>query len=91
MHLPYSLFTKVVKAMKKVLTEISGNGVQGIYVCSFNGCKDFPVHFHLVPRYESDKLMGDELLFERSKRKLVISQKDSNALVRVMKKELLRT
>jgi diadenosine tetraphosphate (Ap4A) HIT family hydrolase len=80
-----------MKAMKKVLTEISGNGVQRIYVCSFNECKDYPVHFHLVPRYESDKLMGDELLFERSKRKLVISQKDSYAIVRAMKKELLRT
>jgi diadenosine tetraphosphate (Ap4A) HIT family hydrolase len=54
---------KVSNAMKKVLKEVSGKEVQRIYLCSFNESPDYPVHFHLVPRYECETLKGPDLLF----------------------------
>ena len=79
---------KVANAMKKVLKEVSGREVQRIYLCSFNESANYPVHFHLVPRYESETLRGGDLLFHRSQAKLMISPQERNKIVSAMKIEL---
>jgi len=79
---------KVSNAMKKVLKEVSGREVQKVYICSFNESEEHTVHFHLVPRYECETLMGPDLLFRRAKAKLTISPSDRDAIVSKMKKEL---
>lgn len=79
---------KVSKAMKKVLQEVVGKKVVKIYLCSFNESPEFPVHFHLVPRYECEKLIGQDLLYFRSKAKQLISPSDRISIVLRMQKEL---
>jgi len=82
---------RVAIAMKKVLKEVSGREVKRIYLCSFNESADYPVHFHLVPRYECETLRGDGLLFHRSQSKLMISHQERDKIVNAMKKELEST
>lgn len=79
---------KVSNAMKKVLREISGKEVQKIYLCSFNESTKYPVHFHLVPRYENETLKGPNLLFHRANAKLMVTPQERDKIVRSMKKEL---
>lgn len=79
---------KVAKAMKKVLKEISGREVSKIYLCSFNESTNYPVHFHLVPRYECETLKGPNLLFDRAKAKLMVSPHDADKIVQAIKEEL---
>ena len=79
---------KVAIAMRKVLKEVSGRDVKRIYLCSFNESTDYPVHFHLVPRYECETLRGDDLLFHRAQEKSTISLQERDKIVNAMKKEL---
>ena len=79
---------KVVNAMRKVLREVAGREVQKIYLCSFNESTEYPVHFHLVPRYECETLKGPNLLFRRAMAKLRVSPQERNKIVDAMKKEL---
>ena len=75
-------------AMRKVLKEVSGREVKKIYLCSFNESTDYPVHFHLVPRYERETLRGDGLLSHRAQEKLMISRQQRDKIVNAIKKEL---
>lgn len=79
---------KVSNAMKRVLRGVSGKEVQKIYLCSFNESKEYPVHFHLVPRYECETLKGPNLLFHRSKARLMVSPQERDKIVHAMKQEL---
>lgn len=79
---------KVSKAMKMVLPNFMGRQTVRIYLCSFNESPDYPVHFHLVPRYECEPLKGEELLYYRHKAEQPISPSVREAIVREMKKEL---
>lgn len=79
---------KVANAMKKVLREIMGKEVVKIYLCSFNESSEYPVHFHLVPRYECETLRGPDLLFYRSKARQMLSPSDRDAIARGMRREL---
>ncbi|MFX0093729.1 MAG: HIT family protein [Candidatus Hodarchaeota archaeon] len=79
--------SKVSNAMKKVLKEVSAREVQKIYICSFNESPEYKVHFHVIPRYEGETLMGEELLFRRASAKLMVSPSDRNAIVCKMKRE----
>jgi len=79
---------RVSNAMKKVLKEVSGKEVQKVYICSFNESEEYTVHFHVIPRYEYETLMGPDLLFHRVKAKSIISPSDRDAIVSKMKKEL---
>jgi len=79
---------KMTNTMKKVLREIVGKEVVKIYICSFNEDSNFPVHFHLIPRYECETLKGDELLFYRSKAKQIISPAEKQKIVDKLREEL---
>lgn len=79
---------RVSKAMKIVLSQVLQKEVHKIYLCSFNESKSYPVHFHLVPRYESDTLRGEELLFYRAKAKMIVSPFDRDRIVKEMRREL---
>ena len=70
------------------MKEVSGRDVKRIYLCSFNESTDYPVHFHLVPRYECETLRGDDLLFHRAQEKSTISLQERDKIVNAMKKEL---
>lgn len=82
---------KVSHAMKKVLREVTGEKVVRIYLCSFNESTEYPVHFHLVPRYDHDTLMGPDLLFFRGKARQMISPAVRDAIVRKMRNKLEHT
>ncbi len=79
---------KVTKAMRDVLREFVGREVTKLYLCSFNESSEYSVHFHLVPRYECEKLMGPDLLFYRSKAKQTISPSDRDIIAREMRRKL---
>jgi len=79
---------KVAKAMRKVLRDVLGREAQKIYLCSFNESPNYPVHFHLVPRYECETLRGESLLFHRAQAKLMISSEERDKIVDALKKEL---
>ena len=79
---------RVSKAMKRVLGQISGRKVQKVYLFSFNESKEYPVHFHLVPRYEGETLTGPDFLFFLSKAELMVSLQNEAKIVNGMKKEL---
>jgi diadenosine tetraphosphate (Ap4A) HIT family hydrolase len=79
---------KVTKAMKNVLREFLGRETVKLYLCSFNESTNYPVHFHLVPRYECETLKGPDLLFYRSKASQIVPPSSRDLIVREMKKKL---
>jgi len=76
----------VSKAMKVILTEIFDRKVEKIYICSFNKSEEYPVHIHLIPRYELFSKKGPELLV--SDEKILIPLIIRDKIVNKMKKVL---
>jgi diadenosine tetraphosphate (Ap4A) HIT family hydrolase len=56
------MIERTIHAMKSVLPFIRGERIEQIYVATFNESKDWHLHFHLVPRYESEKIWGPRLI-----------------------------
>lgn len=54
----FILIQRIMKSMRKVLKE----EVEKVYLCSFNEDPEWHLHFHLIPRYRSEKEKGPDLL-----------------------------
>jgi diadenosine tetraphosphate (Ap4A) HIT family hydrolase len=78
---------RVASAMKKVLRKVTDNEIEKIYLCSFNESRDYTVHFHLIPRYRTDKFVGPELLYDRSSNRITVSSELAENIVKEMRKE----
>lgn len=78
---------RITRAMKKVLEEIFQQKVEKIYICSFNEDENYNVHFHLVPRYQSQKQKRGPAMLINDER-LIMPPETIKSIVSKMKREL---
>jgi len=77
------LLPTILDTMKDVLPSIKGDGIERIYLATFNEDEKWHFHIHLVPRYKCEPRRGTALLTPR-----VVPDEDIDQVVKEMKRKL---